>query len=162
MDLDRLLQDILKFNQSKPNDGANDSKPKTTYRGNQHDLDTFMNQVRYMEYLKSTRQNSRSDKIISEDNTLDSVDDMMNLIEKNQYKRKWGRLDNYLKKNKIKEYLQHLVSINTIPSNKYEYYSNKILHLLENKKLNSKIEYDEVNCKIIKIKIEPFDKYSIR
>ena len=50
MDLERLTKDILEFNNSKPDEAKNIIPSDREYRGNQHDLDTFINTIQYIEY----------------------------------------------------------------------------------------------------------------
>tara|TARA_B100000575_G_scaffold222939_1_gene183350 strand:+ start:4655 stop:5134 length:480 start_codon:yes stop_codon:yes gene_type:complete len=151
--LDNLITDILQFNESNPTDSKNKIENKKEYRGNQHDLDTYLNTVRYMEYQKNIRKNVRKTKVIGEENTFNSVEDIQSHLEKNQFKKKWSRLDTYLKKIKLKEFVDVQVESGKILlSNKDSTYKN-LLNLLQDKKLNKKneISYDEVNGKIIKI-----------
>ena len=52
MDLSHIIQEVDHFNNSNINDGANEYKSTKEYRGNQHELDTYLNTIRYMEYKK--------------------------------------------------------------------------------------------------------------
>ena len=69
--------------------------------------------------------------------------------------KKWSRLDLFLKKNKIKEFLEIKVKDNVIPSDKKDHYFKLLTNLLNNKKLNKKSEivYDKNNGYIIDIPI---------
>jgi len=50
-----IKEDIQKFNNSHNSDIPNELEkiPIKEYRGNQHDLDTYLNTINYMEYIKN-------------------------------------------------------------------------------------------------------------
>ena len=154
--LRQLQNNVKQFNSMN---GDNISLPvtqiKKEYRGNQHDLDTYLNTVNYMEYVKNNRKNGRKTKAISHENTFSDLTSIQEHFEKNQYMKKWSRLDLFLKKNKIKEFLDKKINEEIIPNTKSEYYFKLLTNLLNNKKLNKKSEiiYDENNGYIIDIPI---------
>ena len=153
MILDTLIPAILQFNESNPEDGKNTIETKTTYRGNQHELDTYLNTINYMEYQKRLRKNVRQTKVIDEEHTFQSVEDIQSHLELNQFKHKWSRLDNYLKKIKLKEFVEIQVQLGNLSNVNKHPIHQKLLKLLSQKKLNKKneISYDEVVGQILKI-----------
>ena len=148
MNFDELKEKIQKFND-------NDSTGKVTlienknYRGNQHDLQTFMQRVSFEEYKKKVKKTyvQKNETIYS------SADDIQEMLEKSQYKKKWGRLDNYCKKVKIKEYLNNLINNGDLNKDKYDEYFEWCEDKIKKKKLNKKneIDYNDVEGKINKI-----------
>jgi len=155
--LKQLQYNIKQFNSMDDDDTP--STPaveiKKEYRGNQHDLDTYLNTINYMEYVKNNKKNGRKTQVISHENTFSDITSLQEHFETNQYMKKWSRLDLFLKKNKIKEFLEIKVKDNVIPSDKKDHYFKLLTNLLNNKKLNKKSEivYDENNGYIIDIPI---------
>lgn len=155
--LKQLQQNIHKFNSLEKVDiPVNPTiEIKKEYRGNQHDLDTYLNTINYMEYVKNNKKNGRKTKVISHENTFSDISSLQEHFETNQYMKKWSRLDLFLKKNKIKEFLEKKVKDEVISDNKKEHYFRLLTNLLNNKKLNKKSEvvYDENNGYIVDIPI---------
>ena len=155
--LKQLQQNIHKFNSLEKVDiPVNPTiEIKKEYRGNQHDLDTYLNTINYMEYVKNNKKNGRKTKVISHENTFSDISSLQEYFETNQYMKKWSRLDLFLKKNKIKEFLEKKVNDEVISDNKKEHYFRLLTNLLNNKKLNKKSEvvYDENNGYIVDIPI---------
>ena len=115
------------------------------YRGNQHELDTYLNTIRYMEYKKNVRKNVRQQKTISEENTFSDYNALQSHLEETQYKKKWSRLDSYLKTKKIEEYVKNLIKDDKIKEYDYERYMALMKKRLSEKLLNKKNEvtYDD-------------------
>lgn len=155
--LEQLQNNIKKFNSIQENDNSLPLKMevKKEYRGNQHDLDTYLNTINYMEYIKNNRKNGRKTQVISHENTFSDISSLQKHFETTQYMKKWSRLDLFLKKNKIKEFLEKKIRDNIISSDKKEHYFKLLINLLNDKKLNKKSEivYDENNGYIIDIPI---------
>tara|TARA_B100000941_G_C28456152_1_gene528043 strand:- start:154 stop:645 length:492 start_codon:yes stop_codon:yes gene_type:complete len=154
--LNSLIIDINKFNNVKNEIDFTEKKtniPEKMYRGNQHDLDTYLNTIKYMEYKKKLRKNVRQSKEISSENTFNNLDDIHKHLEKNQFNCKWSRLDNYLKKIKLKEYINAQIKDDKLCQSKKEEVFKKLINLLNKKKLNKSTEivYDIVEGKISKI-----------
>lgn len=159
--INTLIDNINSFNQS--NSGKLSScqskqqdpieSLQRNYKGNQHDLDNYLNTMQYMQYQKQIRKNVRQTKIISKENTFSTLEDMHSHLEKDQFLKKWSRLDMYLKKLKIKEFVETKLESGSIKSDKKDYYIRKLNHLIVDKKLNKKneITYDSEVGKIIDI-----------
>ena len=155
MDLTKLINEVNEFNNSTLDSGKNEYKSTKEYRGNQHELDTYLNTIRYMEYKKNTRKNVRQSVTISEENTFSDYNALQAHLEKNQYKKKWSRLDSCLKTKKLEEYVHNLIKSDKIKEFDYERYISLLKRKLSNKELNKKSEvtYDE---EIGEIKHIPF------
>ena len=155
--LKQLQNNIQQFNSMEENNNLLQPVPqiKKDYRGNQHDLDTYLNTINYMEYVKNNRKNGRKTQVLGHENTFNDISSIQAHFETNQYRKKWSRLDLFLKKNKIKEFLENKVKEEVIIKDKKEHYFKLLTNLLNNKKLNKKYEiiYDENNGYIIDIPI---------
>jgi len=161
MILNNIKENIKKFNNSENSNHYDlkskelDKIPIKEYRGNQHDLDTYLNTLNYMEYIKNNRKNVRKTKVISHENTFDNVSSLQDHFEKTQFNKKWSRLDTFLKKKKLNEFIMNKINTEVIPEEKYDYYYNILINMLNDKLLNKKSEivYDEVNANIVDIPI---------
>ena len=153
MELSKLIKEINDFNNSELDCAKNEYKSTKEYRGNQHDLDTYLNTMRYLEYKKNIRKNVKQTKVVSEENTFSDIDAIQSHLEKNQYKKKWSRLDSYLKTKKIEEYLRKKISEGCLKETDYSKYISILKNKLQEKELNKKSEvtYDEENGMILKI-----------
>ena len=155
--LKQLQNNIQRFNSMEEDNNLLQpvTQIKKEYRGNQHDLDTYLNTINYMEYVKSTRKNGRKTQALIHENTFTDISSIQDHFETNQYMKKWSRIDLFLKKNKIKEFLENKVKEEVIIKDKKEHYFKLLINLLYNKKLNTKsqIIYDENNGYIIDIPI---------
>lgn len=153
MNICKITEDINRFNTSNPEDAKNKLISKKEYRGNQHELDTYINTMNYLQYKKNIRKNVKQPKVVTEENTFENDSSIQAHFEATQYKKKWSRLDNYLKLKKIEEYVKNLVTTNTIKE-----YDNERFIILLKKKLNDKqlnkkneISYDDTNGIILDI-----------
>jgi len=148
MEFEEIKKKIKKFN-NNDSDSKNIVEEKKNYRGNQHDLTTFIQRVSFEDYKKKMKKTyiQKNEKVFSDANEIQKM------LEQNQYKKKWGRLDNYCKKMKIKEYLNNMINNGDLNTNNYDKYFNSCMNRVRNKKLNKKneIEYDDIQGKIKKI-----------
>ncbi len=153
MNLSNIISEIQSFNTSDPLSKKNEFKSDKEYRGNQHELDTYLNTIKYMEYKKNIRKNVKQTKGVSSENTFDNNDAVQKYFEESQYKRKWSRLDMFLKKKKIDEYIQNKVKENIINESDIKKYKQLLYTKLYEKKLNTKkdLVYDEKVGTIIDI-----------
>ena len=68
-----------------------------------------------IEYRKIQKKiNSNKNYKEKEYTIIDNEDVLLDLINKNSYKKSWSRLDSFQKKTKIKEYVEHLFTIKKI------------------------------------------------
>ena len=153
MNLSNIISEIQSFNTSDPLSKKNEFKSDKEYRGNQPELDTYLNTIKYMEYKKNIRKNVKQTKGVSSENTFDNNDAVQKYFEESQYKRKWSRLDMFLKKKKIDEYIQNKVKENIINESDIKKYKQLLYTKLYEKKLNTKkdLVYDEKVGTIIDI-----------
>jgi len=147
MNLAELISDIASFNNSNAESAKNDCQPVKNYRGNQHELDTYLNTIKYMEYKKQIRKNVKQTKVVSHENTFMDNESVQKHFEESQYKKKWSRLDNFLKRKKIEEFIKKKLDENIINLENESKYKIMLIKQLNNKKLNTKkdITYDEIN-----------------
>jgi len=147
MNLSELISDIASFNNSDASSAKNDCLPSKNYRGNQHELDTYLNTINYLEYKKSIRKNVIQTKVVCHENTFTDTESVQKHFEETQYKKKWSRLDSYLKQKKIEEFVKNKVCENVINSETELKYKTLLIKQLHDKKLNNKkdITYDEIN-----------------
>ena len=136
-------------------ENENCKKPIKEYRGNQHDLDTYLNTINYMEYVRNNRKNVLKTQVITQENTFNDISSIQSHFEKNQFNKKWSRLDRFLKKIKLDEFISKQITENNITIDKKKYYLDILIRMLDNKKLNKKSEiiYDENNGYIVNIPI---------
>ena len=153
MNISKITEDINRFNTSNPDDAKNQLISKKEYRGNQHELDNYINTMNYLEYKKNIRKNVRQAKVVTQENTFENDSSIQEHFEATQYKKKWSRLDNYLKLKKIEEYTKNLVETNKIKEYDYERYIILLKKKLNDKQLNKKneISYDDTNGTILDI-----------
>ena len=70
MNIDTIIQDINNFNTSNPEDAKNKLISNKEYRGNQHELDSYISTMKYLEYKKNIRKNIQQSKVVSNENTF--------------------------------------------------------------------------------------------
>ena len=109
---------------------------------NNYHLQQFQYKQNCINYKKDLKKKK------SDITTINSTEELIELIEKYDYKKKWIKLDNYQKKQKINEYILNL-SINEEEKEKMK---NIYLINLNNKLFNNKVNYDINLMKIIEIK----------
>jgi len=153
MNIDTIIKDINNFNTSNPEDAKNKLISKKEYRGNQHELDSYISTMKYLEYKKNIRKNIQQSKVVSNENTFSDESSIQAHFETTQYKKKWSRLDSYLKLKKIEEYVKNLITTNRIKECDYKRFIALLKIKLNNKQLNKKneISYDETNGIILDI-----------
>ena len=158
MNLTELADSINKFNNSNPGEAKNVIKSDKEYRGNQYDLDNFINTIQYIEYKKTLKKKPLVGNP-KEYVTHDNGDALLSILEEGQYKKKWSRLDTYCKREKISEYIEKEVDNGNIGQSNMKECIAHLFRLLEQKKLNKKgnIEYDSDNGKITSISKSLFD-----
>ena len=158
MNLTELAASINKFNNSIPGEARNVIKSDKEYRGNQYELDNFMNTIQYIEYKKTLKKKTQP-VYQREYVTHDTGDALLSVLEEGQYKKKWSRLDTYCKREKISEYIQKEVDNGNIKQSIMKECIAHLFRLLEQKKLNKKgnIEYDSDNGKITSISKSLFE-----
>ena len=97
--------------------------------------------------LKQVNNNELSPIKIIKINSIEQIETLINSKIVNIYQRPWSKLETKLKKNRIREYLDTLLSEKKIDKQLYNdklYIYNNTLDL--NRKL--KVEYDDEHCKI--------------
>lgn len=165
-DIDNIRKNIDLLNKTLTNsiNNTDDNKSEKikNYNGNRYDLSNFQYRVSSMNYKRNLKRdidilNGKSKENI---NLVDSIDKLSDLIEKQDYKKKWNKLDNYQKKKKIIQYGKHLVNENIIDEKHYDNLINDLFELLKNKKLKSSnsVVYNVEECTINSIKLLNIEK----
>lgn len=120
------------------------SLKKILHKQHNHKYDSYLDNILSEDILTEsesvTQSVTISDIKIKDDN-----------IDNYYYKKQWNKLNIIHKKIKIKEYVNNLM----ITKEKKKLLTDKLMNLLNNKKLNKKndIDYDCINGKIITITI---------
>jgi hypothetical protein len=99
--------------------------------------------------LREIQKESNTETVI---NNIDNMDNFMEQLTQDSYKKKWIRLDNWQKKQKIIEYYQLLLDNNAITTEKFDSIKNEITPVYI-KEISKYIDYDQENGKIKTIKI---------
>ena len=107
------------------------------------------NQKLEKEMLREIQKESNTETVIK---NIDNMDNFMEQLTQDSYKKKWTRLDNWQKKQKIIEYYEYLLVNNAITIEKMNSIKNDISPIYI-KELSKYIDYDEENGKIKNIKI---------
>ena len=125
---------------------------KKNYRGNQHEMDQFNWQMQYIDYKKKIND-AKKGFVEKEYTEMESVNDVQNVLKNEQFSKPWGRMNDFYKKIKLKEYIQLLIQQQKIEESKQKGYINYLYKKLSEKKLKLKkdIEYDNENQVIISI-----------
>jgi hypothetical protein len=75
----------------------------------------------------------------------------MDAFEKNRYLKKWNRLDDFAKKNRLNEYFTRWLEKHPESSMSLEELTKSLLKQLSDKKTSIKINYDDTNGVILNI-----------
>ena len=167
MEFEKLASKIDEFNKLSNNTSSenldklnlilNNKVPivkKENYRGNQYELDQFNWELQKKEYYARIRKEKlgRTEKETTE---VESVDKLQNMLEKDQYNKKWNKLDLYCKKQKFKEYINDLRNSSLIEEGEEKLYLNYLFKMLTKKVLtkSSEVDYDIQRQKITNIPI---------
>lgn len=111
-------------------------------KGNTYALEQFKFQQSYLNYKRN--QNKKKDDV----QVINNTDELMKMIDENDYKKPWIKLDNYQKKKKIKEYVSDLEISEVEKNTKLEKYNS----LLKDKTFNKSVNYIIEQKKISSIK----------
>jgi hypothetical protein len=129
--------------------------PKEEKRqGGQYDLDKHKYRIGQIEYRKLISKNKKhvytnpNGKTIYED-----ANELMDRLESQKYKKKWSRLTPVYKKDRVKDYLQKLVSGNELDREKQEIVYKHLCTMINTGLLTKKedIEYNDSEGYIVNI-----------
>ena len=163
-EIDTIVERIEKLNKNILNSNSNskihmvDKKqpkdelkvtPITNHKN--YKLDQHKWKQQYINYKRNLRKDPTGENTKSF-NVFQNNNDLSDFLKKNEYKKKWNRLDNYQKKVKVKEYLRQLVDLDELSIEKSKLLIIKFDILINSKKLK-KVDYDSENCKIVSINI---------
>lgn len=115
-----------------------------------------LNEFNWKMRVKNYREKIHNEKIgrsKKPTKVINSINDIQAIMEKKNKNKKWGRLDLYTKKEKVREYIQTLYNNNLISDTETEI--DFLFNELRNKKINKKSDlvYDSSLEKILSIKL---------
>ena len=105
-DIDKILLEINSLNNNSDNnlnEISDDIKKKKVITGNTYALEQFNRKQNYLTYKRCIKKNSDSFNTKKDYNIIECNDMLESLIEENDYKKPWNKLDKYQKKKKIKK-----------------------------------------------------------
>ena len=127
---------------------------KENYRGNQYEMDQFNWELQKKEYYNKMRR-ERLGRKEKETTEVESVYTLQDILTKDQYSKKWNKLDLFCKKEKFKQYIKKLTAEQLIEKDEEKLYLNYLYKMLNKKVLTkaSEVDYSIDLQKIIKIPI---------
>lgn len=149
-EINRIKEEIQSFsnkintnNEDTISEEKEKEKVKTvTPKGNTYALEQFKFQQSYLNYKRNENKKKHDIQIIN------NTEELIKMIDENDYKKPWNKLDNYQKKIKIKEYVLSL----EIPESEQKTKLEKFNSLLRDKTFNKSINYLIEEKKISSIK----------
>ena len=133
----------------------NPIKPKEEKRqGGQYDLDKHKYRIGQIEYRKLISKNKKHVYTNPNGRTVyEDANELMDKLESQKYKKKWSRLTPVYKKDRVKEYLQKLVSGNELDREKQEIVYKHLCTMINTGLLTKKedIEYNDIEGYIVNI-----------
>lgn len=117
-----------------------------------HDLDSKERISNLEKIIKMIDDGINSKKL----NEKKSLNDELDEMNRQTYKRPWNRLPSYHKEIKVIEYIKELVDDDEIQKELIE----KLIDLINKNKINTKkyVDYNSSECKIIKLKFLMYDE----
>lgn len=152
-DIKTIRNNILKLNSSlnyKIDSTIKESNIRNI-QGNKYELSQFQYKVSSLNYKRSIKKNMN--KAPENINNLNNMDELSKFIQENDYKKKWSKLDNFQKKQKIIEYVK-LLGHNDLITKGLQLRHQLLIKLKNNElKSGNVVEYDENNSLIKNISI---------
>jgi hypothetical protein len=106
---------------------------------------------RYLEYQTAISKNKKHIKNEHEVRIFESANNFMDAFEKKRYLKKWNRIDDFAKKNRLNEYFTRWLEKHPDYSMSIEELTKNLLKDLSNKSKAPKINYDDTNGVILNI-----------
>jgi hypothetical protein len=119
--------------------------------GSDYAIDQFNMRQRHLEYQAAISKNKKTLKNEYEIRYFDTANNFMDAFEKNRYLKKWNRLDDFAKKNRLNEYFTRWLEKHPESSMSLEELTKSLLKQLSDKKTSIKINYDDTNGVILNI-----------
>jgi hypothetical protein len=153
--LDNIKTRILNFNSCKISDEINNNISKNESveikSGSDYAVDQFNMRQRYLEYQTAISKNKKHIKNEHEVRIFESANNFMDAFEKKRYLKKWNRIDDFAKKNRLNEYFTRWLEKHPDYSMSIEELTKNLLKDLSNKSKAPKINYDDTNGVILNI-----------
>ena len=110
-------------------------------------------------------ENRSASRFTSKTETPENIKQLLNKEKNNIFKQSWNRLDNGMKLNRIKIFIESETKQKDLSKEQQENLKNLLNHAIQNNKLNKNtdVNYDKNECKIINIKNLCYkdDKYNL-
>lgn len=119
----------------------------------QYDMDIFKRKIQFIEYQKTTAKNKKEIKSVSRPPIIySSTEELVNSMDPTPFLKPWFRLDMYLKKVKVREYVDEHIKNGTLSGSAEDYLSTLYEHI-HNKQLNTQkeVDYDSSEGRILQI-----------
>ena len=153
-DITEMRNNMREKNRMMKNYTEDNYQPeKRVLNGNMHQLNQHKWKQQYINYKRDLKKFPDGQKKITYE-VVESNDDLMDIISKNEFKVKWGKLDAYLRKKKIDEYVNTLLEQNKIDTKDSIKLKRDLKVLVGHGKLkkSSEVDYDIENTCIKSIK----------
>tara|TARA_B100001094_G_C18021291_1_gene715242 strand:- start:379 stop:891 length:513 start_codon:yes stop_codon:yes gene_type:complete len=150
-DINEILSDIKKLNINNKQENIDELPKKRIIGGNNYALEQHLRKQNYLSYKREAKNNPDIDEKVINYNIIETNEDLINFIDKNEYKKSWNRLDNYQKDIKLKEFIDNLVKINKINNNLKNNLYKELTKMIKTTK-SKNIEYDKDNTIIKSVK----------
>ena len=133
------------------------SPPPTTSSSSdtrgQYDMDIFKRKIQFIEYQKTIAKNKKEIKPVSRPAVVyETTEELTKTVDPTPFLKPWFRLDMYLKKIKVKEYIQEHLQQGTLTGSAEEYLTT-LYERIQQKQLNTQkeVEYDSAEGRIRRI-----------
>ena len=155
-DIENIISNIKKLNESlniDSQDNTNEVKkaPKI-YGGSNYHLQQHQWKQKCIEFKKDLKRYPNGK--VTDYDVLENTANLIDIININEYKKTWTRLDNYQKKKKLTEFITELVNKDKLSIDNSKTLLLKLQILVNNKKINKSkdVDYCKEICKIKSIK----------
>jgi hypothetical protein len=153
--LEDIKSRILKFNDKTDDTSIKEDEPviieQPLKTGSDYAIDQFNMRQRYLEYQAAVSKNKKAIKAEHEIRIFESAGNFMDAFEKKRYLKKWNRVDDFAKKNRINEYFRRWLEKHNEITSTTEELTKNLMKELSNKTTAPKINYDDINGVILNI-----------
>lgn len=155
--LEDIKSRILNFNYKSDDSSIKVDEPisivieQSIKSGSDYAIDQFNMRQRYLEYQSTVSKNKKDIKTEHEIRIFESAGNFMDAFEKKRYLKKWNRVDDFAKKNRINEYFTRWLEKHNETTYTTEELTKTLMKELSNKTTAPKINYDDINGVILNI-----------
>ena len=155
-----IVQIITKINSLNESFNISDNSPEHTKdqvkkrvsTGGNYALQQHQWKQGYLNYKREIRRNP--DGNVMNFDVVESKEDLINIINQNEYKKSWGRLDKFQQRKKINEYVKNLVNKELLDNIYEKVLIKQLEELINTNKIikTAHVKYNSENCEIDTIK----------